>query len=162
MPINLNVCSKTEMRPVMRIKLSLATLIKRVKPTKNKRLLLCILLSLILGIQHSVWSQETQSPLLDSWKQYMSMKQESEFGLEWISLGPVLNSARVDATGGQDVKQKTCVARGFSPCLLQMLRNMEWGEFGRLASKNKFTIRLVWEAGLNCIRISTHLYVLGE
>ena len=64
---------------------------------KNKRLLFCILLSLILGIQNIAWSQEAKSPLLDSWEQYSKMKSESEFGLEWISLGPVLNSARVEA-----------------------------------------------------------------
>ncbi len=48
-----------------------------------------------------LWSlafgQEARSPLLDSWEQYTKLKTDSEFGLEWISLGPVMNSARVEA-----------------------------------------------------------------
>ena len=35
---------------------------------------------------------------------------------------------------------------------------MNYGEFGKLARENHFTIRLVWEGAQNCIRISTHLY----
>ncbi|MGD2294714.1 MAG: hypothetical protein PVF22_02640 [Candidatus Aminicenantes bacterium] len=42
-------------------------------------------------------AQEPKSPLLDSWEQYLKQKNESEFRLEWISLGPVMNSARVEA-----------------------------------------------------------------
>ncbi|MFC1513856.1 WD40/YVTN/BNR-like repeat-containing protein, partial [candidate division KSB1 bacterium] len=61
-----------------------------------KRTLLLFLCIILVNQQYGL-AQEAESPLLDSWKQYMSMKQGSEFGLEWISLGPVLNSARVDA-----------------------------------------------------------------
>ena len=45
-------------------------------------------------------AQEPSSPLLDSFPQYLQSKQESEFGLQWVSLGPVLNSARVEAVQG--------------------------------------------------------------
>jgi|GEM_PF-6200614 len=62
---------------------------------KKDRLLLSLILFFVIGNQLFVFAQGVKSPLLDSWKQYMKMKQESEFGLEWISLGPVLNSAPV-------------------------------------------------------------------
>jgi len=42
-------------------------------------------------------SQDAGSPLLESWEQYRALKKSSEFGLEWIPLGPVVNSARVEA-----------------------------------------------------------------
>ena len=42
-------------------------------------------------------AQESRSPLLDSFPQYLRAKEESTFGLEWVSVGPVLNSARVEA-----------------------------------------------------------------
>lgn len=38
-----------------------------------------------------------ENPLLKSWASYMKMKEASEFRLEWISIGPVMNSARVEA-----------------------------------------------------------------
>lgn len=52
---------------------------------------------LIFLIPISCFSQEAPSPLLSSFDTYMDMKRETLFGLEWISLGPVLNSARVEA-----------------------------------------------------------------
>jgi len=64
---------------------------------KDKRLLLGMFLSLVLGSHLFVGAQEAKSPLLDSWEQHMRMKKSSLFGLEWISLGPVMNSARVEA-----------------------------------------------------------------
>jgi len=59
--------------------------------------LFCICLFFTMGSHCSVWAQGEKSPLLDSWPQYLKMKETSEFGLEWIRLGPVINSARVDA-----------------------------------------------------------------
>jgi len=41
--------------------------------------------------------EQTPSPLLESFAHYKKMKAETEFGFEWISLGPVVNSARVEA-----------------------------------------------------------------
>ncbi len=37
------------------------------------------------------------NPLMESWPQYVDHKQNTPFKLDWISLGPVINSARVDA-----------------------------------------------------------------
>ena len=51
----------------------------------------------ILCASGLAFTQEAKSPLLASWEQYLEHKQSSEFRLEWISLGPVMNSARVEA-----------------------------------------------------------------
>lgn len=64
---------------------------------KTKRPLFCIFLSLVIGAHLLIWAQEAKSPILDSWEQYLKMKKNSTFDLEWISLGPVINSARVEA-----------------------------------------------------------------
>ena len=64
---------------------------------KNKKFMLWGLTLVVFGAGFFGWSQEERSPLLDSWEQYKEMKKNSEFGLEWISLGPVMNSARVEA-----------------------------------------------------------------
>jgi photosystem II stability/assembly factor-like uncharacterized protein len=42
-------------------------------------------------------AQPTSTPLLASWPQYLDHKANTTFNLNWISLGPVINSARVDA-----------------------------------------------------------------
>jgi hypothetical protein len=45
-------------------------------------------------------AQEARSPLLDSFEQYLKLKQSSEFGLEWIPLGresPALKAASTEA-----------------------------------------------------------------
>ena len=55
------------------------------------------ILFLLAGSGFIAASQEAKSPLLNSWKQYLHHKNESAFGLEWISLGPVINSARIEA-----------------------------------------------------------------
>ena len=52
-------------------------------------------------------AQEAKSPLLDSWEQYLKLKKNSEFGLQWISIGPVMNSARVEAVQCVPSKQGT-------------------------------------------------------
>ncbi len=64
---------------------------------KIKKTLLSILLFLVIGSHVYIGAQEAKSPLLDSWEQYVKMKKSSPFDLEWISLGPVFNSARVEA-----------------------------------------------------------------
>jgi photosystem II stability/assembly factor-like uncharacterized protein len=61
------------------------------------KIFLVFLFSLSLAGTLYSQTQETKSPLLDSWEQYLKLKKESGFGLEWIPLGPVINSARVEA-----------------------------------------------------------------
>jgi len=41
--------------------------------------------------------QQPVSPLISSFADYLQMKKITQFGLEWQSLGPVLNSARVES-----------------------------------------------------------------
>jgi photosystem II stability/assembly factor-like uncharacterized protein len=64
---------------------------------KVKSVLLGIFLPFVMVIHLFIGAQEAKSPLLDSWEQYLEMKKSSLFGLQWISLGPVINSARVEA-----------------------------------------------------------------
>lgn len=64
---------------------------------KRNKILFCLFLFLFLGTHFYGGIQEEKSPLLDSWEQHLRMKKSSEFGLEWISIGPVMNSARVEA-----------------------------------------------------------------
>ncbi len=52
---------------------------------------------LIFGITSLALAQYAKSPLLQSWEQYLELKNSSEFRLQWIHLGPVMNSARVEA-----------------------------------------------------------------
>ncbi len=42
-------------------------------------------------------NSQPQSPLVDSFNKYQQLKNKSLFGAEWISVGPVVNSARVES-----------------------------------------------------------------
>ena len=55
-------------------------------------------------------AQEPGSPLLESFEAYRQAKAESEFGLEWVSLGPVMNSARVEAVQADPDSPETMYA----------------------------------------------------
>ncbi len=60
-----------------------------------KRSLLPIAVLLLVSL--NILAQEAANPLLASWPQYLEHKASTPFKLKWISLGPVINSARVDA-----------------------------------------------------------------
>jgi len=62
-----------------------------------KKMLSVVLFLLVLGCGLPYTAQESRSPLFNSWEQYLEHKRSSAFGLQWISLGPVINSARVEA-----------------------------------------------------------------
>ena len=47
-----------------------------------------------------LWAQTTPSPLLNSFKAYQKAKTKTPLRTKWISAGPVLNSARVEAVQG--------------------------------------------------------------
>lgn len=51
----------------------------------------------LLGSGLHTLAQHPASPLLDSFDAYQKLRQETEFGVEWISVGPTVNSARVEA-----------------------------------------------------------------
>lgn len=46
---------------------------------------------------HTQAQDQPISPLISSFEQYQQMKATTELGFEWVSLGPVINSARVEA-----------------------------------------------------------------
>ena len=52
-----------------------------------------IFLIAIVGLN----AQQPISPLMTSFKEYQQMKSNTEFGVDWIQLGPTINSARADA-----------------------------------------------------------------
>lgn len=64
---------------------------------KVKSSFILFIVILIAGSSLFVRAQEARSPLLESWEQYLKLKRNSEFNLKWISIGPVMNSARVEA-----------------------------------------------------------------
>ena len=56
-----------------------------------------IILSILLFNLYSSYSQQKESPLVNSFHEHIKLKNQSNIHLEWISLGPVLNSARVES-----------------------------------------------------------------
>ncbi|NIN92130.1 hypothetical protein GTO36_03905, partial [bacterium] len=64
---------------------------------REKSPILLLIILIIIGTYLIAGSQKERNPLLDSWEQYLKLKKDSKFNLEWISLGPVMNSARVEA-----------------------------------------------------------------
>ncbi|SVC28018.1 uncharacterized protein METZ01_LOCUS280872, partial [marine metagenome] len=52
-------------------------------------------------------AQEPSSPLFSSFKQYKKAKAVTSFNMDWISAGPVLNSARVEAVQGHPTQPGT-------------------------------------------------------
>jgi photosystem II stability/assembly factor-like uncharacterized protein len=50
-----------------------------------------------IAVGTMIFGEDMENPLLKSWAIYSKMKEASEFRLEWISIGPVMNSARVEA-----------------------------------------------------------------
>jgi photosystem II stability/assembly factor-like uncharacterized protein len=74
--------------------------IKPLKKSKSQLMKFCVVLlsSLVLFLVPMVsFCQQPASPLEASFLQYQQLKKSSTFGLQWQSLGPVVNSARVEA-----------------------------------------------------------------
>lgn len=63
--------------------------------SKSFRLALSFLLVFFTSI--NLQAQETPSPLLASFEEYKQMKEKTPFGVEWVQIGPTINSARADA-----------------------------------------------------------------
>lgn len=57
---------------------------------------------------------EPQNPLLKSWARHLEMRTDTSFGLEWVSLGPVMNSARAACVQGDPTRPGTLYA-AFGP-----------------------------------------------
>ena len=54
--------------------------------------------------------QEARSPLLASWERHVKLQQSSEFGLDWIPLGPVMNGSRAETVQGDPAHPGTLYA----------------------------------------------------
>ncbi|MEY2901082.1 MAG: hypothetical protein RLY89_188, partial [Bacteroidota bacterium] len=52
----------------------------------------CIIIFSVANIN----AQQTLSPLENSFLTYKKMKRETPYKLDWVSIGPVVNSARAD------------------------------------------------------------------
>ena len=48
-------------------------------------------------LSHSTWAQQPSSPLTASYQQHLQKKESTPYNLDWIQLGPTINSARADA-----------------------------------------------------------------
>jgi hypothetical protein len=68
------------------------------KPLIKQRLLQVLILFFVPMV--SLFSQNSSHPLLKSYEEHLQMKQRSPYNMEWISLGPVFNSARGEAVQG--------------------------------------------------------------
>jgi hypothetical protein len=55
-----------------------------------------IKLFLLLLFSIQAFSQQPASPLASSFQTYRKMKAETPYKLDWITLGPAVNSARAD------------------------------------------------------------------
>lgn len=53
--------------------------------------------ALLVLLNGSLWAQQPESPLVASFKQYEQKKAKTAFGVDWIPIGPTINSARADA-----------------------------------------------------------------
>ena len=51
----------------------------------------------MLSINFLSYSQQTPSPLVKSFEEHKKLKEKTIFNLDWVSLGPVVNSARVES-----------------------------------------------------------------
>lgn len=73
---------------------------------------LIIFLLLNLFFQIDIFAQQVQSPLDISFKKYLEMKKDTRYKLDWISLGPMVNSARADVVQA-DAKHPGTMYVGF-------------------------------------------------
>ena len=56
--------------------------------------------NLLIFCSTIILAQKDVSPLFSSFDQYQKAKEQTLFNLDWISVGPVMNSARVEAVQG--------------------------------------------------------------
>jgi hypothetical protein len=81
---------------------------------RKARLLSSLAIAFLCLALLSAGQSQQESPLLGSWKRYLELKENSEFGLEWVSVGPVMNSARAACIQGDPGRPGTFYA-AFGP-----------------------------------------------
>ena len=80
----------------------------------NGTLLFFVLCSSIAADGPPQREKEPVNPLLRSWDRHLELRNNSTFGLEWISLGPVMNGARAACVQGDPTRPGTIYA-AFGP-----------------------------------------------
>jgi photosystem II stability/assembly factor-like uncharacterized protein len=73
-----------------------------------------VLAAALLGQTVLSRPEEPDNPLLKSWVRYLELKGSSEFGLEWVPVGPVMNGARAACVQGDPTRPGTLYA-AFGP-----------------------------------------------
>jgi photosystem II stability/assembly factor-like uncharacterized protein len=73
-----------------------------------------VLAACLAGMGSPRLPDEPENPLLASWERHREMRAGSEFGLEWIPVGPVMNSARAACVQGDPTRPGTLYA-AFGP-----------------------------------------------
>jgi len=81
---------------------------------KKRMILTFVLAAALLGQAVPSGQEAPESPLLKSWERYLQLKGSSEFGLEWVSVGPVMNGARAACIQGDPSRPGTLYA-AFGP-----------------------------------------------
>ena len=73
------------------------------------------------------FSQQKISPLVGSYDEYKLLKDKSSYNMSWVSLGPVLNSARVESIQVDETKPGTMYVAFGSGNLWKTINNgMSW------------------------------------
>ena len=80
----------------------------------KRTIIALVLAAALLSLAASSGPETPENPLLGSWRRYMELKGSSEFGLEWVSVGPVMNGARAACVQGDPSRPGTLYA-AFGP-----------------------------------------------
>ncbi len=83
-------------------------------PMIKKTMLALVLAAALLGPAVPTGLEAQENPLIGSWKRHMELKESSAFGLEWVSVGPVMNGARAACVQGDPSRPGTLYA-AFGP-----------------------------------------------
>jgi photosystem II stability/assembly factor-like uncharacterized protein len=68
----------------------------------------------LLALAAAADLEAQQNPLFRSWERHLELEAASEFGLEWVSVGPVMNGARAACVQGDPTRPGTLYA-AFGP-----------------------------------------------
>ncbi len=61
---------------------------------------------LIFHVSNILNSQQNKSPLISSYIEYIEHKKSTPFDIDWIQIGPVINSARVESIQVDEKKSR--------------------------------------------------------
>jgi len=79
-----------------------------------------------------IYAQQLPSPLESSFQTYKEMKKDTKYKLDWVSLGPVVNSARADVVQADATHPGTMYVGFGSGGLWKTVNNgISWTVFSR-------------------------------